>query len=278
MYHAALVGLKPGRNNDATMREAISLAINGKLQLSALAVIDTNVVAPRQAIPLGAAAFKERRDDAIKQQGYEDALAALKAFTELCRESGTDCTTVQREGFVDDEFALAAQSADVLILGHGGDTAACSGERSDIASLDKILRAVARPGLLVPCRPANVKRVTVAYDGSFQSARALYDFALSGLWRDCPVDVLTIAEEGSVATETAERGARYLALHGYASESHPLVTKRDAADNILKFIGDSGAGALVMGAYGKMRWREFVFGGVTRSVLQAVMVPVFLSH
>jgi nucleotide-binding universal stress UspA family protein len=33
-----------------------------------------------------------------------------------------------------------------------------------------------------------------------------------------------------------------------------------------------------MGAYGHSRWRELVLGGVTRSLLREMTVPVLLSH
>jgi nucleotide-binding universal stress UspA family protein len=35
---------------------------------------------------------------------------------------------------------------------------------------------------------------------------------------------------------------------------------------------------LVMGAYGHSRLREFILGGVTRSLLREMTVPVLLSH
>ena len=35
---------------------------------------------------------------------------------------------------------------------------------------------------------------------------------------------------------------------------------------------------LVMGAYGHSRFREFVFGGVTRHILREMTVPVLFSH
>jgi nucleotide-binding universal stress UspA family protein len=33
-----------------------------------------------------------------------------------------------------------------------------------------------------------------------------------------------------------------------------------------------------MGGYGHSRLREFVLGGVTRSILQSMTAPVFMSH
>jgi len=33
-----------------------------------------------------------------------------------------------------------------------------------------------------------------------------------------------------------------------------------------------------MGAYGQSRFRQFVFGGVTRHILQNMKLPVLFSH
>ena len=38
------------------------------------------------------------------------------------------------------------------------------------------------------------------------------------------------------------------------------------------------ADLLVMGGYGHARWREVVFGGTTRAILQSMTVPVLMSH
>jgi nucleotide-binding universal stress UspA family protein len=35
---------------------------------------------------------------------------------------------------------------------------------------------------------------------------------------------------------------------------------------------------IVMGGYGHSRLREFVLGGATRGILEAMTVPVFMSH
>ena len=35
---------------------------------------------------------------------------------------------------------------------------------------------------------------------------------------------------------------------------------------------------MVMGAYGHARFRELVFGGVTRGVLSHMPIPVLMSH
>jgi nucleotide-binding universal stress UspA family protein len=54
----------------------------------------------------------------------------------------------------------------------------------------------------------------------------------------------------------------------------------DVADSalLLNHASDMGADLLVMGAYGHSRLREFILGGMTRSVLREMTVPVLLSH
>jgi nucleotide-binding universal stress UspA family protein len=41
---------------------------------------------------------------------------------------------------------------------------------------------------------------------------------------------------------------------------------------------DVGSDLLVMGCYGHSRARELVLGGVTRTVLRSMTIPVLMSH
>jgi nucleotide-binding universal stress UspA family protein len=46
----------------------------------------------------------------------------------------------------------------------------------------------------------------------------------------------------------------------------------------LSHAADASADLLVMGGFGHSRLREFLLGGVTRSILQAMTIPTLLSH
>ncbi len=277
MYHSALVALNARGGNEVVSQTAIDLAVRQNLQLSAIAVIDPSAVAPAEAVPLGATAYKKRLDDTLKTQAHEEAQQELDEFAQRCAASGITCALALQEGPIEDEIARAVQGADLLVIGHGDGTEN-EGGRADVQRLDQLLRASARPCLVVPGPADEVRRVVVAYDGSLQSGRALYDFALSGLWQDCPVDVLTLAADSSLAAQTAERGAAYLRTHGYAAEARPMIARYQEAKHILEFVQESGAGVLVMGAHGTPHWRSFVVGTVTRSLLQETAVPVLVSH
>lgn len=49
-------------------------------------------------------------------------------------------------------------------------------------------------------------------------------------------------------------------------------------DALMRALNEQGAGILVMGAYGKTRLREAIFGGTTRFMLEAPPVPVLMAH
>ena len=55
-------------------------------------------------------------------------------------------------------------------------------------------------------------------------------------------------------------------------------TLRGAGATIDKHAKTVGADLIVMGAFGRSRLREFVLGGVTRSLTQSSSKPLLLAH
>ena len=73
--------------------------------------------------------------------------------------------------------------------------------------------------------------------------------------------------------------SQYLARHDVKVEIDVLSkTLPRISDVMLRHITDIGADMVVMGAYGHSRFREAVFGGATRYMLEQAGVPVFMSH
>ena len=60
--------------------------------------------------------------------------------------------------------------------------------------------------------------------------------------------------------------------------SAPTLGDIDVADVILSHAADAGSDFIVMGGYGHSRLREFVLGGVTRSIFRSMTIPVLMSH
>lgn len=70
----------------------------------------------------------------------------------------------------------------------------------------------------------------------------------------------------------------WLARHGVPAELRHDVTTLAVGDALLNAASDHGADLVVMGAYGHARWAERLFGGVSRTLLTSMTVPVLMSH
>jgi nucleotide-binding universal stress UspA family protein len=138
-------------------------------------------------------------------------------------------------------------------------------------------------------------RILVAWSDTRESARALRD-ALPLLRRASAVEVLRFgtprAERGDDA-EPLDAVAGYLSAHGVQAQCAvralrelpfaermlvPNAVDASVAELLLSHAADTNADVLVMGGYGHPRAYELVLGGVTRTVLASMTVPVLMSH
>jgi nucleotide-binding universal stress UspA family protein len=73
--------------------------------------------------------------------------------------------------------------------------------------------------------------------------------------------------------------AAHLAHHGVkVTLSRTVADSLPQAAALLNEASDLGIGLLVTGAYGQTPMHERVLGGVTRSLLEGMTVPVLMSH
>jgi len=71
----------------------------------------------------------------------------------------------------------------------------------------------------------------------------------------------------------------YLNHQGVSADARDLSdSDADAGAAILKAAAESGADLIVMGAFGRSRFKEWILGGATRHVLENMTVPVFMAH
>ncbi len=75
------------------------------------------------------------------------------------------------------------------------------------------------------------------------------------------------------------RLADYLHSHGIdAKVDHSSVEDISVGEWLLSRSADLGIDLIVMGAYAHTRLRELILGGVTRTMLRSMTVPVLMSH
>lgn len=140
------------------------------------------------------------------------------------------------------------------------------------------------PVLMTPYTSKHVKvaeSALVAWNGSREAARAVKD-ALPLLTRARTVTVMTIGPrpaDGESADASAADVARFLSRHGIHAETvFDADIAIDAGEWILSRASDLGTELIVMGAYGHTRLRELILGGVTKTLLNEMTVPVLMSH
>jgi nucleotide-binding universal stress UspA family protein len=121
--------------------------------------------------------------------------------------------------------------------------------------------------------------VLICWDGSRPAARAIAD-AIPFLTRASAIEVVVVTGERDKSGElTGANMSRHLARHGVNVEIKQIAAGSSGVQSaILAHTKSSGADFLVMGGYGHSRLREFILGGVTRSILGAMPVPVLMSH
>ncbi len=221
--------------------------------------------------------------ESLQQRTRELAEGALARFAEVSgRNQISFETRLDRVLYTEvaDTLATNARYADLAIVGQAdpddGDVARDLPEEVTLSS--------GRPSLVIPyIGPAATlgQRVTVAWDASREAARAVND-AMPILERAQAVSVVTVNPRQQPFGHGEQPGADialHLARHGVKVEVQQVESRDvDIANTILSHIADRSSDLLVMGAYGHSRLRELVLGGVTRTILRDMTVPVFIAH
>jgi nucleotide-binding universal stress UspA family protein len=277
-YRNLLVQVDDSRGCARRIAFAIDLAVAHDAHLTGLYVIaEASPAAFAQGFP------PELMAD-VQQQSRAQADAALARFGEAARRNQIAFETrIDRVLYTEiAEAALTnARYADLAILGQHDPDDAASGPRYLPA---EVVLGCGRPVLIVPyIGPAATfgERVIIAWDASREAARAVND-ALPLLRRAQKVGVVSVNPRPWPFAHGEEPGADiglHLARHGVKVEVQRFEGRDiDTANAILSHLADQSADLLVMGAYGHSRVREFVLGGVTRTILSEMTVPVLMSH
>ena len=176
---------------------------------------------------------------------------------------------------------LHARYADLVVIGQRDEQ---SPGGVDKRFEQKVLLAAGRPVLVVPYafekRPVG-RHVLIAWNASREAARAVSD-ALPVLTRASHVHVLAFSPQVGGRAHGEEPGADvalYLARHGVKVTVSPqYASDIDVGSQLLSRAFDLSADLIVMGAWGHSRLHELVLGGVTRTLLESMTVPVLMSH
>lgn len=213
----------------------------------------------------------------------ERAEKIQKAFLNRIETSGVSFEWRSFESFSGDSALSgvdSARCADLVIVSQ----AAPDAKDSIAADIDSLIYEAGRPVLVVPHSApliSTFRRLLIAWNGSREAARAAFD-ALPFIIEADQTEILVVDPMDTPAQSSDAAGAEIasaFARHGAKVTVSVQDSRGHTVDAVIhQKVVETGADLLVMGAYSHSWLREFLFGGVTRSVLQAGDVAILLSR
>lgn len=258
---------------------AVGLARKHAAHLTGLHVIDPVLNAP---ILYGDASSLPVLIDQARGEAQEAANGIEMRFRERLQTEGIEGEWRLAEGRTADTVLLHARYADLVVLGQQDpDNPRLSGGGGVI---EHTLFASGRPLLVIPYigRFEEIGRnVLIGWSATREAARAVAD-ALPLIAAADNATVLAIDPRGGIAGHgqvPAADIALHLARHGIrVTAAHIPSGDVSPGDVLLNYAADNSVDLLVIGGYGHSRVRELVMGGVTRTILQRMTIPVLMSH
>lgn len=256
---------------------ARKLALEHEARLSALhAALPAGLLAPLAGTGMAEMALAMGQLDIERRDGSREA------FDVVLLQAGLDASWDElAEVSADEDFIRCAMLADLVVLGQPHPDVAARGMPASF--VPRVMARCGRPCLVVPhsMRMADgpVKTVVVAWKETPEAVRAVVA-ALPLLRRATRVHVLTWGGKSLPAEGPLPDMPAWLRTQGVqASVAHEAGEEpRDLGELLLSRCADLGADVLVMGCYGHSRAREWLLGGVSRTLLSCMTLPVLMSH
>ena len=257
------IAIDIAKQNDAHL---IGLAVSATLVGPVIGAMDTMGT---YALDLLEFQVKQAKDASLAFETIA-AAAGLKSFES--RIDARDAATAVRQH---------ARYADLVIVGQTDKDTVSLSSPSNLPQCAVL--ETATPVLIVPyvgVYPSVGQHVFLLWNATAESARAARD-ALPFLKGAKDVRVSVFDSKGGLLP--SEQKPDVDARHFFARHGVKITMTQDSSDGdigsaVLSRVADHGADLIVMGGYGHSRLREWMLGGVSKTMLDHMTVPVLMSH
>lgn len=121
-------------------------------------------------------------------------------------------------------------------------------------------------------------KAVIAWDGSAEAANTVRQ-SLTLLKKAESVEVLTAIEDGKEHRFPSTQLLKYLSRHGMHANLQTLEAQKDEIPpTLVEKAIELGGSYLLMGGYHHSRLGEYLFGGVTRTLLASSPVPLVIGR
>jgi nucleotide-binding universal stress UspA family protein len=257
--------------SDALVQTAVALARNHDADLIAMGARSSRYLANPSLAYLDAQTV-----EMTLAQDRAALDAAELSFTRVARPAlGDKAHWRSREDTPNSALLDAAAGADLVLA------TLERGPSDSVVDIAALVCEIGLPVLAVPPDWGEVvgRSILIAWRDTREARRAV-SLALPILQEAAHVSLVEVVPNASdaQATLSVHAVAARLERQGVKPRVEVRVTGGDVAQDLLAAANTAGADLLVLGAYGHSRAREWVLGGVTRSLTAAAAVPLFLVH
>jgi nucleotide-binding universal stress UspA family protein len=273
-YKTVMVGLALDRPNDACLRVAGDIAERFGARVIGVAASDLR---PPMYFADGDFAQKLLDEEAA---AIERRLSELETEFRASVEKRATAVQWRSARSLPVPYMLQqARAADILVIGARPETLVDPSAAPDPSDL---LMQAGRPLIVVPSAVEwlDLRSVLVAWKDVREARRAVFD-ALPILASAKEVTIAEIPEQdGRHADALSRVGDVATWLRGHGIVANTVVPEKAGSVNgqIENIAAHVGAGAVIAGAYGHSRFREWALGGVTRHLATESRRCAFLSR
>lgn len=263
---------------DSEQQEAGQVAVAGGIARTfGAAILGVSAVAVEPPFVAEGVIIEQTTEDDIKR--IKATLSAKEAW--FRRVAGLPSGTVEWRWALDyptDFLVEQARAADLVIVKRRPLTAS----HSHFLDPAGAMLRMGRPTLSVPERVTELSgdRIVVGWKDTREARLAVRD-AMPFLTRASQVTIAEIcaSSEQDAARKRVRDVAGYLQRHGVQCQHEIRVhTAEPDGGYLVRLAAEVGADLIVTGGYGHSRLGEWIFGGMTQTLLEQAPVCLLMSH
>lgn len=179
----------------------------------------------------------------------------------------------QRHGDLVDTVLTFADETRMLVIGRQGQDGPGIGQHIG-HHVERVIRGVQKPVWVVNNDFQPPQRVMVAFDGSPTACKVIDTLAASPLCQNIPMVVVMVGE--ATVAHRAQLEAAVNTLTSAGLQATAEIIQGDVATVLMSYADAHALDAIVMGAYGHSRIREFFVGSHTNTLLMKAKKPLLL--